>query len=515
MTPIFSFLRAVDQLKTAIRISSSSTVAQKLQENPADAKPFSEMPGPKGLPFVGNVLSLPTVINNDNVHILLGDAFKKYGKIFREKIFYAEIVNLCEINAVEKVHRLEGKYPRRIVVGAWKTWREEKGLDLGILIRDGEDWKRMRTLLDRRMLRPRHVATYTDTFNEVITDFIARLRKIRDLKGGGQKVPNIDFELFHWSLETICTVLYEIRLGGLSDHRDPMIAKFIDAVQNLFLSTQQVFYLPTSLNRIFFRKAQKMHDESWSTIFNTTQILVNKKIEKIKAEVGKLDDEPSEATAGVLSYLLSTEMSLGEINSNISEIMLAAVDTTSNTMQWALYELSRHPTIQQQLHKEITTVAPLGKLPTHDDLQKMPLLKAIIKEVLRMYPVAGVSTRVLNEDLVLCGYTVPANTLVISSTYYLGRDPDLFPEPEVFRPERWLRSDGTADSIHPFAWLPFGYGPRMCIGRRVAELEMHLLLARICQTFELKPDDKPILPKVRGLIVPERPVNVTFVDRLQ
>jgi len=73
----------------------------------------------------------------------------------------------------------------------------------GIIGSDGEDWKRMRSILDKRMLRPNHVATYTDGFNKVITDFVHRLRTIRDQKGGGLKVPNLDIELFHWSIESM------------------------------------------------------------------------------------------------------------------------------------------------------------------------------------------------------------------------------------------------------------------------------------------------------------------------
>jgi cytochrome P450 len=474
------------------------------------SKPFSEIPGPKGLPLIGNVVGLVNFLwNREDWHTQAKKQFAKYGPIFKQKTISLELVHLAAVDAVETVHRLDGKYPRRFIVNCWKNWRAERGLAFGILINDGSEWKRMRTILDKRMLRPQHIAVFANTFNEVITDFIARLRRIRDEKGGGQTIPNMDHELFHWSLETIGAFLYEVRIGGLSDARDPRMNSFIQAVQDVLETTGTVNIFPPQVNRIFFRKAQKLHEDCWDRIFTTTQYLVEEKVKKLKDV--NVDGEKNSVT-GFLSYLLLTEMSLEEIHANLSELMMAAVDTTSNTVQWLLYELARHENVQKILHDEVMSILPTGQPPTYDDIHKMPYLRAIVKEALRMYPVTGVSTRVLNSDMVLCGYQVPAGTGVISHTSLLGRNPNLYVEPDSFMPERWLRT-GDSDHVHSFAWLPFGFGPRMCIGRRIAELEMHLLLARISQTFVLKPDEKTLLSKYRGVIVPERPVNVTFVDR--
>lgn len=84
----------------------------------------------------------------------------------------------------------------------WATWTDFRYIFISI-DSDGEDWKRMRSVLDKRMLRPNHVATYTEGFNQVVTDFVHRLRTIRDKKGGGLKVPSLDVELFHWSIESM------------------------------------------------------------------------------------------------------------------------------------------------------------------------------------------------------------------------------------------------------------------------------------------------------------------------
>jgi len=226
--------------------------------------------------------------------------------------------------------------------------------------------------------------------------------------------------------------------------------------------------------------------------------------------------EQGQKVDGFLSHLLMDDkLSQGELNANISEIMLGAVDTTSNTMQWVLYHLAAEPEIQEKLHQEVME-ATEGRHPTNQDLQNMPYLKAIIKEVLRLYPVAGANIRVTQEDLELRGYQIPKGTTVLGSSWVTGRDPAYFDAPDEFRPERWLRAEGHDDtaSKHAFAWLPFGFGPRMCIGRRVADLEMQLLISRMAQEFRITPsNDKPLKPVTRGIIVSERSVEVNLIDR--
>lgn len=112
----------------------SSSAASKLQSKSNDAKPFSEMPGPKGFPFLGNVLAMPKYVKKGYSFINMQEAFKKYGPVYKENLLAVDLVNVCDADGVERVHRLEGKFPRRIIPNSWKAWREEQGLANGILI---------------------------------------------------------------------------------------------------------------------------------------------------------------------------------------------------------------------------------------------------------------------------------------------------------------------------------------------------------------------------------------------
>lgn len=110
----------------------------------------------------------------------------------------------------------------------------------------------------------------------------------------------------------------------------------------------------------------------------------------------------------------------------------------------------------------------------------MPYLRACIKEVSRLHPVVIGHLRKVNQDMVLQGYQIPKGTEISTSQWTLTRDDEYFEEGEKFIPERFLKEDANTEikAKHPFASLPFGFGPRMCIGRRFAELEMEVLLIK-------------------------------------
>ena len=148
----------------------------------------------------------------------------------------------------------------------------------------------------------------------------------------------------------------------------------------------------------------------------------------------------------------------------------------------------------------------------------MPYLKAWVRETLRLYPVLSVIPRRPTEDLILSGYLIPGGTATIHFlTYYMGRDEKVFEDAEAFKPERWLRRKDVTltEAVEAFSSIPFGFGTRMCLGRRIAELELHLLLARIVQQFEISypPDAEEVEPLMRSVTIPDRALRVQFVDR--
>ena len=222
---------------------------------------------------------------------------------------------------------------------------------------------------------------------------------------------------------------------------------------------------------------------------------------------------------GFLRFFLSNKnLSKEDVLAIVADLLFADVDTTSNTAQWALYMMGKYSKKQEELHQEVTSVLGRHQHPSAETLSKMPYLKAWVKETLRLYPVVFALPRMLTEDLILSGYRVPAGTEIDIAYYAMGRNEKLFDDPNCFKPERWLRNERNRmqDIPDPFASLPFGFGKRMCIGRRLAELELYLILSRIIQEFRIGyPENEVVEPALLGLVKPDRPVRVQFQDRNQ
>lgn len=190
-----------------------------------------------------------------------------------------------------------------------------------------------------------------------------------------------------------------------------------------------------------------------------------------------------------------------------------------------IYQLSQNPDKQARLFAELRTFMPHrhGSVIDAAALERMPFLRACVKETLRMYPVVIGNGRNLQSDAVIAGYHVPKGTHVIFPHLVVSNLEQYFPEPHRFVPERWMkRSDGdgsgelcphAGQKIHPFVSLPFGYGRRMCIGRRFAENELHMLVAKLFRRYRIDYDYGPITYKVSPTYIPEQPLRFKLTER--
>jgi len=158
----------------------------------------------------------------------------------------------------------------------------------------------------------------------------------------------------------------------------------------------------------------------------------------------------------------------------------AGHETTARTMTFAWYALAANPEVAGRLHGELDYVLG-GRVPTVEDLIRLPYTLQVIKEVLRMYPPAPFYGRDAVEADEIGGYEVAPGTAVMLSPYYTHRHPTFWEDPEVFEPDRWTR-EREADR-HSHAWHPFAAGPRICIGNNFSLLESHLLLAVLARRF--------------------------------
>ncbi|XP_072117060.1 sterol 26-hydroxylase, mitochondrial-like isoform X1 [Mobula birostris] len=437
---------------------------------------------------------------------------KKFGPIWKSRAGNFPVIHVADSDMIEEILRQEGKYPMRAYMFHWREYREMRGHSYGPLCEYGEEWSKMRSVLNPKLLMPKEVANYSPAIDEVVTDFMRKIHWLRQTQGGGLMVYNIADQLYNFAFEGICAILFETRMGCLEETVPEETQKFIASVLEMFYYSALLPLIPKAMWK--YIQTWKKFIAAWDYIFYITEKLVKKKIKEIQEKMEKGE----EVSGKYLTHLLTnTKMMPLDIYGSLSELLLAAVDTTSNTTSWILYNLAKEPSIQQQLYEEINSVTPGDQIPLAKDFSRMPLLKAVVKETLRLYPVVSGNARlVVENDVMVGGYHFPKNTLFHFCHYAVALDDSSFEEPQHFQPERWLRGMAGVKKSHPFASIPFGYGTRSCLGKRVAELEMYSVVSRLIKHFEVRPDPsgKGVKAKTRTLLVPGSSINLQFIDRV-
>lgn len=237
-------------------------------------------------------------------------------------------------------------------------------------------------------------------------------------------------------------------------------------------------WAPTPANRRF--------TQALATIHTTLRQIIQRR------------QQGGEAQHDLLDMLLAAryeesggQMSTAQLLDELFGIVSAGHETTSMALMWAFYLLARHPEVEAQIQAEVDRVLT-GRLPTVADLEQLVYTRLVIQETLRLYPPAYITTRqAVNADT-LNGYRIPAGTKLIVNIYGLHHHAAYWPEPARFRPERFAPENEGA--LTKFAYLPFGAGPRKCIGESLALMEAQLILAAIVQRYRLH-------------LVPARPVE--------
>lgn len=204
----------------------------------------------------------------------------------------------------------------------------------------------------------------------------------------------------------------------------------------------------------------------------------------------------------LLGALIAAGLTDDLIRDQMMTMIVAAQDTSAALASWALALLGRHPATLHALQAEVRG-ALHDEAPTADAVNRLPLLKAVLNETMRLYPPIHIGSRVAAHDLTFNGYRIAAGERLMFSIYLTHRHPAYWDEPHRFRPERFR--DGTRQT--PYTFLPFGGGPRNCIGAALAQLESRVVLARLLQRFHLTPVPGPLRPHMGATLEPRPAVR--------
>ena len=179
------------------------------------------------------------------------------------------------------------------------------------------------------------------------------------------------------------------------------------------------------------------------------------------------------------------------------DLFLAGTDTTATTVYWALVFLSAYPECQEKIQEEIENVLGSDGTPKYENRHQLPYAQAVIQETFRMRPVFPISiTHKASEDMDLLGYRIPKDTPVCANLWGVQNDPDVWDNPEEFRPERHINSDG--EFVKSDRVIPFSIGLRFCLGKHLAQMSVFTFIVRLTQRFSFSFPADQTTPNLKG-----------------
>jgi cytochrome P450 len=201
-----------------------------------------------------------------------------------------------------------------------------------------------------------------------------------------------------------------------------------------------------------------------------------------------------------------SRLSYQEVRDNVVTLLMAGHETTANALSWTFHLLGAHPEIAVRLRDEVAVLE--GRQPGFDELSTLRFTRAVLTEAMRLYPPVWMIGRTATRSFALGSWNVEEGTTVIVSPRVLHRRPEWYPAPDDFDPDRWL--DDRAERVPRYAYLPFGLGPRSCIGEQFAWTELVILLAVLAARWRLEPQPGHLVePQYRVTLRPRDGLPMT------
>jgi cytochrome P450 len=343
----------------------------------------------------------------------------------------------------------------------------EPGLGRGLLTSEGERWRR-----HRRIMAPsfdhRSIIGYAPIMTEIASDLADQWDQMPE----GAEL-DVAAAMMHATLHIISRAMFSSDSDDIVETVEHGVARYQNSVRPGLLD---LLGAPDWLARL-------ANPRRGRGILND----FDKAIDRLLAAREHAGDaQPKDLLARLIAARdeeTGGGMTAQEVRDQVVTIFMAGHETTALAMTWTWYLLSQHPAAEAKLHAELDAVLA-GRPPRHEDLARLPYSRMVIEESMRLYPPAHtISRQAIGDDAVL-GHRIPARAAIIMAPWLLHRKPSLWNDPLRFDPERF--SPERSAQRHRFAYIPFGAGPRICIGMAFAMAEAVLILATIAQRDRLR-----------------------------
>lgn len=412
----------------------------------------------------------PGLIQVNSAHWLQHDALaflqslaRDYGDVVRFRFYLYPIYFINHPDALKRVLQDQQRNYNKDVID-YRLLRRLGGN--GLIVNDGASWLRQRRLMQPAFHRQRVEALGTVMTTATLAMLDGWERPARD-----GEVLDMAEEMMQLTLRIVAAALFSTDITA-------EVEQFGQAFRLLNAAFLQLFYQP-------WRFLPGLPSSPWRSLQAARRTLIDVGTRVIARRRQQLVDK-----GDLLSMLLLARdeetgqgMDDRQLNAEVLALLLAGHETTALALTWTWYLLDTHPEVEQRLYASLTSVLG-GRVPTVDDLPHLPYLRMVLDEALRLYPPAWSFLRHAVAADTLGGYRIPKGAMVLISPYTTHRHPAFWEQPEVFDPERFL-PDRLA-SRPRFAYLPFGGGPRQCIGTAFALTEAQLVLATVAQRYRLR-----------------------------
>jgi len=361
----------------------------------------------------------------------------------------------------------------------------------GLLTSDGLLWKQQRKLIQPAFRHDQLAAAY----GEVISAYAERM--VSSFEDGA--VRSIDDDMGKLTLAIVVKSLFGEELSRDADEIGELLLAVADAANERVNSGLPLpSWIPTRRNLRERRAVGRLEEIIRALICTRRQSAVQRE-DFLSALLSATDADTG------------ARMSDRQLRDEMMTLFLAGQDTSAHALTWTWYLLARHPDVEAKLLEELRR-ALAGRVPLATDLPKLPYTEMIIREAIRLFPPAPAFARQPIEDVTVGEWEIPKGSLITVSAYALHRDQLFFPEPEQFNPDRF--APGWEDRISRFAYLPFGAGPRVCIGNGFAMMEARLVLATVAQRCKLLLESNAeIAPKQLVTLRPSHAVRMRVERR--
>ena len=414
---------------------------------------FRELPVAPGLPVIGSVLDFVRRSNFATLTALV----RHYGTPLEVRLGHLRIVALARPEQLQHVLvERRGVYQKRGEIEALRLLVGD-----GLFSSEGESWQSQRRLMQPHFT-PKAVQRYAEDMRGAVAQMLLRWR--------GQGRVEALFESMRLAMDVIGRTMFGVPEIGEAGPLGRAIGTALDLASRRLLEPMPLpLWIPTPTNRRFVAARAEVDAFVYDVIARRRAESAGsaRPPDLLDVLIAARDDESGRG------------MTDRQLRDEVLTVFVAGHETTAVTLTWALALVARRPDVMARLHAEADALA--DDVPGLSDIPKLTYTRQVIDETLRMFPAVWALPRTVARDDVMDGYAIPAGAIAMGLAHELHRQPDLWPDPERFDPERF--TPAAAQGRHKHAYMPFGAGHRVCIGIHFALLELVVALAAIARSY--------------------------------